>query len=41
MLLEQLSNTRRVVVIPYEDAGRKHDWTSEIVEAFISDFERR
>ena len=40
MLLKNLSNTRRVVVIPYEDAGRKHDWTSEILEAFLSDFER-
>ncbi len=35
MLLEQLSKTRRVVVMPYEDAGKKHDWTSEILEAFI------
>ena len=40
MLLAQLSNTRRVVVIPYKDEGKKHDWTSEILEAFISDFER-
>jgi glyceraldehyde-3-phosphate dehydrogenase (NAD(P)) len=40
MLLEQLSNTRRVVVVPYDDAGRKHDWTGEILEAFISGFER-
>jgi glyceraldehyde-3-phosphate dehydrogenase (NAD(P)) len=40
MLLAQLSNTRRVVVIPYEDEGKKHDWTSEILEAFISGFER-
>jgi glyceraldehyde-3-phosphate dehydrogenase (NAD(P)) len=39
-LLEQLSNTRRTVVIPYDDAGKKHDWTSEILEAFISGFER-
>lgn len=39
-LLEQLSSTRRVVVIPYEDVGRKHDWTSEILEAFVSGFER-
>ena len=36
MLLEKLSNTRRVVVVPYDDAGRKHDWTSEILEAFVS-----
>jgi glyceraldehyde-3-phosphate dehydrogenase (NAD(P)+) (phosphorylating) len=40
MLLEQLSNTRRVVVIPYDDAGKKHDWTGEILEAFASSFER-
>ncbi len=40
MLLERLSNTKRVVVIPYEDVGRKHDWTSEILEAFVSSFER-
>ena len=40
MLLEQLSNTRRVVVIPYDDAGKKHDWTGEILEAFASGFER-
>ncbi len=39
-LLEQLSNTRRVVVIPYDDAGKKHDWTGEILEAFTSGFER-
>lgn len=39
-LLDQLARTRRVVVIPYEDAGRKHDWTSEILEAFLSGFER-
>lgn len=38
MLLEQLSNTRRVVVIPYDDAGKKHDWTGEILEAFASVF---
>jgi glyceraldehyde-3-phosphate dehydrogenase (NAD(P)) len=40
MLLEQLSNTRRVVIIPYDDAGKKHDWTGEILEAFASGFER-
>ena len=40
MLLEQLSKTRRVVAIPYEDIGKKHDWTSEILEAFVSGFER-
>jgi len=40
MLLERLSNTKRIVVIPYEDAGKKHDWTSEILEAFVSGFER-
>jgi glyceraldehyde-3-phosphate dehydrogenase (NAD(P)) len=40
MLLERLSNTKRIVVIPYEDVGKKHDWTSEILEAFVSGFER-
>jgi glyceraldehyde-3-phosphate dehydrogenase (NAD(P)) len=40
MLLAQLSNTREIVVIPYEDEGKKHDWTSEILEAFLSGFER-
>lgn len=40
MLLERLANTGRVVVVPYDDAGRKHDWTSEILEAFVSGFER-
>ena len=39
-LLERLADTRRVVVVPYEDAGRKHEWTSEILEAFVSGFER-
>jgi glyceraldehyde-3-phosphate dehydrogenase (NAD(P)) len=40
MLLERLSSTRRVVVIPYEDGEKKHYWTSEILEAFVSGFER-
>jgi glyceraldehyde-3-phosphate dehydrogenase (NAD(P)) len=40
VLLEHLSDTRRVVIVPYNDAGKKHDWTSEILEAFISGFER-
>jgi glyceraldehyde-3-phosphate dehydrogenase (NAD(P)) len=39
-LLEQLADTRRVAVIPYDDEGRKHEWTSEIIEAFLSSFER-
>ncbi len=39
-LLERLANTRRVVIIPYDDAGKKHEWTSEIIEAFLSSFER-
>ncbi|MCJ7443492.1 MAG: glyceraldehyde-3-phosphate dehydrogenase [Methanotrichaceae archaeon] len=39
-LVEQLSKTRRIVVIPYEDVGRTHEWTSEILEGFISGFER-
>ncbi|NPV62018.1 MAG: glyceraldehyde-3-phosphate dehydrogenase [Methanotrichaceae archaeon] len=39
-LIEQFSKTRRIAVIPYEYAGRKHEWTSEILEAFLSGFER-
>ncbi len=39
-LLERLADTRRVVIIPYEEEGRKHEWTSEIIEAFLSPFER-
>jgi len=39
-LLEQISNTRRVVIVPYNDAGKKHEWTGEILEAFVSSFER-
>jgi glyceraldehyde-3-phosphate dehydrogenase (NAD(P)) len=38
--MENLSKTREVVIIPYDDAGKKHDWTSEILEAFVSGFER-
>jgi glyceraldehyde-3-phosphate dehydrogenase (NAD(P)) len=40
MLLERLSKTRRVVIVAYDDTGKKHDWTSEILEAFVSGFER-
>ncbi len=29
-----------MVIIPYEDEGKKHEWTSEIIEAFLSQFER-
>ncbi|HNX39725.1 MAG TPA: glyceraldehyde-3-phosphate dehydrogenase, partial [Methanothrix sp.] len=32
--------TREVVVMPYQDEGKKHDWTSEILEAFLSGIER-
>lgn len=39
-LLERLSLTREVVIVPYDDVGKKHDWTSEILEAFITGFER-
>ncbi len=40
-LVKSLANTREVVVIPYQDAGgRRHEWTSEILEAFLSGFER-
>jgi glyceraldehyde-3-phosphate dehydrogenase (NAD(P)) len=39
-LVDQLSKTREVVVMPYQDEGRKHEWTSEILEAFLSGIER-
>jgi glyceraldehyde-3-phosphate dehydrogenase (NAD(P)) len=39
-LVEQYANTREVVVMPYQDDGKKHDWTSEILEAFLSGIER-
>ncbi|MGC9514615.1 glyceraldehyde-3-phosphate dehydrogenase [Methanocrinis sp.] len=40
-LVESMAKTREVVVVPYVDqAGRKHEWTSEILEAFLSGFER-
>jgi glyceraldehyde-3-phosphate dehydrogenase (NAD(P)) len=40
-MVEQFSKTREVVVIPYQDDGKKkHDWTSEILEAYLSGFER-
>jgi glyceraldehyde-3-phosphate dehydrogenase (NAD(P)) len=39
-LVEQLASTREVVVIPYQDEGRRHEWTSEILEAFVSGVER-
>ncbi|HRW82841.1 MAG TPA: glyceraldehyde-3-phosphate dehydrogenase [Methanothrix sp.] len=40
-LIESMAKTREVVVVPYvDDGGRKHEWTSEILEAFLSGFER-
>ena len=39
-LVESLAQTREVVVMPYQDEGKKHDWTSEILEAFLSAVER-
>jgi len=39
-LAEQFAKTREVVVMPYQDEGKKHDWTSEILEAFLSGVER-
>lgn len=39
-LVDQLSKTREVVVMPYQDEGKKHEWTSEILEAFLSGVER-
>jgi glyceraldehyde-3-phosphate dehydrogenase (NAD(P)+) (phosphorylating) len=39
-LVDQLSKTREIVVIPYQDEGKRHEWTSEILEAFLSGVER-
>jgi glyceraldehyde-3-phosphate dehydrogenase (NAD(P)) len=39
-LVEQFAETREVVVMPYQDEGKKHDWTSEILEAYLSSLER-
>ncbi len=39
-LVEQFASTREVVVVPYQDEGKKHEWTSEILEAFLSGLER-
>ena len=39
-LVEQFAKTREVVVMPYQDEGKKHDWTSEILEAYLSGLER-
>ncbi len=39
-LVEQFASTREVVVMPYQDEGKKHEWTSEILEAFLSGIER-
>jgi glyceraldehyde-3-phosphate dehydrogenase (NAD(P)) len=39
-LVDQLAKTREVVVIPYQDEGKRHEWTSEILEAFLSGLER-
>ncbi len=39
-LVEQLAKTREVVVMPYQDEGKKHEWTSEILEAYLSAVER-
>jgi len=39
-LVEQFANTREIVVVPYQDEGKKHEWTSEILEAFLSGIER-
>ncbi len=39
--VQSLAETREVVVMPYKDeGGKKHEWTSEIMEAFLSGFER-
>ena len=39
-LVEQFAKTREVVVMPYQDEGKKHEWTGEILEAFLSGIER-
>jgi glyceraldehyde-3-phosphate dehydrogenase (NAD(P)) len=40
-LVDQFAKTREVVVMPYTDEGkRKHEWTSEILEAYASGLER-
>jgi len=39
-LVDQFARTREIVVMPYQDEGRKHEWTSEILEAFLSGVER-
>lgn len=40
-LVDQFAKTRGVVVMPYTDDGKKkHDWTSEILEAYLSGLER-
>jgi glyceraldehyde-3-phosphate dehydrogenase (NAD(P)) len=39
-LVDQLSKTREIVVMPYQDEGKRHEWTSEILEAFLSGVER-
>ena len=39
-LVESLGKTREVVVMPYQDEGKKHEWTSEILEAYLSALER-
>jgi glyceraldehyde-3-phosphate dehydrogenase (NAD(P)) len=39
-VIDRLGSTNRVVIVPYRDEGRVHDWTSEILEAFISSIER-
>ena len=39
-LLDSLAGTREVVVMPFKDGDRKHEWTSDYLEAFLSGFER-
>jgi glyceraldehyde-3-phosphate dehydrogenase (NAD(P)) len=39
-LVDQFAKTREVVVMPYQDEGKRHEWTSEILEAFLSGLER-
>jgi len=39
-LVDSLAKTREVVVMPYQDEGKKHEWTSEILEAYLSAVER-
>ena len=38
--MEQFAKTREVEVTPYQDEGKKHEWTSEILEGMPFGVER-